>query len=1330
MPNSNELSGFNTKWKNLYGQAQANHIPTAAVSQVYNLDLSRLRSGTSYQYSKAEAWAMLQSAGQGYPSTPAQPAQPFSVGRVPGYVGTDVKNFGAGLIGLFKKGLTDVIHPTHAAHQVEALWKDPKVLEDPMKGLLSNPLGILTPGSGKQYAETLGQSQLLSALVPGVYDVAEANRPGGLTNLAEHPFTSLLDLAPAGEALGAAGRSLARIGLDEAGQEAVAAAGRFKPGDMSNEARQARAQAQVAVDGTVRRSMAVNPTGTVGLLHRIVMEMPFHDDTFGAFLSARITQSSKGQVGALSSALGRIIQEGRRTEAQGARIIGKELDPWYREHGLDSVKERVDFSYLTTHYRADWRDTMAEGLDPGEADKLENALADYGPMVELEKMNDLAKDNLVEVQDPRTGEYETRGTSGTDAAVATRYRAFLEATIKRNDVARELSDLTGNDVPGTLEGAQFAILNYVQQAVAEPARRFISIDPKNELAVRGAFPTVAREQIDPNDPGALAHLIERAKAPQFRRSDVLRVGKLLGPAGKFAYLAAYLRAGHLADAERLLGTIIPTARSKYAMGNPAMAALVPDLIRARAVIKHWNKSATKAVFTAFDSKQKALEKALDANPEARFAPRMAELVQDRLMGHLNGQEVSEEDLALVGFQVANGVWKGETFAQIVTPKEMTKIVNSAMKTLREERAQGLDPLFVYSVKGKEIGRIGSVQPEERIVASRSSKSRARFNPSAVYDPIIGLKRKALEDLSERVAEEMFYGEHGILARYQVPFDNAVREAMQFVKTPEDPTLLRHAIDDYTSHHYAELDPKSYFPRRAAELTGASVATPILVPREVKTALDANFKAIRPAEGIVGRVYGAGTRLFRTTLLDYSPRYQVHIWGGGAVLDLLRTGPVSMARYMPAAFGMMVQDSEGLLRTLSQPGHPVAPVLEWMKRQAAKQGEHGMDPRISHELAESDPGDLLGMYNYSKGGKLGNWLATIRAKNKGLDAAGYIASGQAGADMASFGANLLRSLAYLQGKAAGGGDRDAGIAFALKVFADMDRMTPLERTIIRYAMPFYGWTSHILKYVATYPLDHPYRAAVLSQMINQEWSDWNTGIPQSMMYLLELGGVGPDGSATVLDVRQLDPLRSVDDVFTMTGFLSSLNPAIQNMVLPALGIDPTTAGPLDLYPTMTIDQFYGTEQAKPRNPLGVAEAGIAGYIPQATAVETVLGLTSYARWAKQNDPQAYRNQIYQAFNYPWVPYKVNLYQVVAKTEERNYNVARDAATAALNDPNPNSSAWKALMAYSYVPYQGWYVAPSALRQWAFDQVIAAGYWNGQQATLAPSALVTPPSAPNI
>ena len=57
------------------------------------------------------------------------------------------------------------------------------------------------------------------------------------------------------------------------------------------------------------------------------------------------------------------------------------------------------------------------------------------------------------------------------------------------------------------------------------------------------------------------------------------------------------------------------------------------------------------------------------------------------------------------------------------------------------------------------------------------------------------------------------------------------------------------------------------------------------------------------------------------------------------------------------------------------------------------------------------------------------------------------------------------------------------------------------------MPFYGWTKHIIKYVLTYPTDHPYRTQFLSVLATQNSDGFSSGLDQRMQLLFFLGSPG-------------------------------------------------------------------------------------------------------------------------------------------------------------------------------------------------------------------------------
>ena len=1289
-----ELSDFGRKWSDLTAKAIGAGISSDQIKSVYDLDLQRLQTSGDYAMSDSEAWQALLSVKGGAPTTQA-PAQPFSVGSIPGYAVSDVKDLGVGLLGLFKKGVEDVIHPSDIAGQVSALWRNPAVLEDPLK-TLADPSDWLHPSN---IAKEMAASPLFSALVPGVWDaglIQQYGVKGGVEAMLEHPASSLLDVLPIATKGAELAATVAKTGLSEDAVSAAKDAASFSPFDTSSQALRARESFADAIPSTIRRAALYGENGLGSAVIRTLMGVPFDDGTMGDYLSTKLSMKTGGSLGWESIAIGRLFTAARREYGGAVKELADNLGQFYKDHGIDDPSEKEDFTKLVTHYTPDWATKL--GFSPDEIQKFTPALEQYQDLVSEEANKDIAADRLSVVTDPRTGATEIRALDGNDGRVV---RAATRAATLA-DRARTITDRMG------------ALMDYPFRGDPEEAIK----QWMGSRILSGG--TRVFEQIGPKEENLANQLFDKP----FTKDGWAKVSKLFGKNGKFAKLRAHVDAGNLKAMRTDVRSILGTLKGAYAKSNPMLARLEGEFRTAQDMLREY-ANGSKTISDAKLATARAMT-LMDRYPEARFAPRMTELVADGLMKHLNGAEVSDEDFSVLEDMLQNGVWKGAKFGDLVGAKAFAQIRNSAVQTLIEERAAGLEPVWVPSVSSTEIPRIGQAGIDlERISKSRSLKSRASINPAAVYEPIIGLIRKGAEDLEEKAMQELFYGDGGIKPRWGLSFDDAARQGLQYAKgisLEGTRATSSHIVERWVNENFTEISPKDWIARTPAHAVGLGKAAEdsFLVPKSIAKALEANVKATRGPQNFASRAYLRGTQIFRYSLLNFSPRYQAHIYFGGMALGVLREGP-QILRYLPAAMGMSIQDSAGLLEAVEH-GHlgAIKPVIDWLKSKAESQGEHGLNPHITHELAESNP-DLIKEYNYRAGGKLGKMLDQAMA-NRGLSA---------GLEMANFGANMWRAAAYLSGKARGGVEE--GITTALKVYADMDALTPLERTITRYAIPFYGWTRHILRYALELPMDHPLRAAILSRMVNQEWQDWPTGIPQDMMYLFQIGGIDPAGNVQAVDIRQLDPLRSVTDVFTMAGFLSSLNPLFQSVAAPALGINPETASPEDLYPTLTIDSFYGTKSPTRPNPLSVLAQGVGGYIPEASVLDHFIGISSYTRWAKANDPQAYKNQLYQALNVPWLPQTINMYQTVAKSELNNFSVASAAATAALADPNPNDSTWTSLIKeFNYVPYSGWLVQPFELRRWAFAQVESQGYWNNQTQTssLPPDNIIIPPKAPKL
>ena len=293
---------------------------------------------------------------------------------------------------------------------------------------------------------------------------------------------------------------------------------------------------------------------------------------------------------------------------------------------------------------------------------------------------------------------------------------------------------------------------------------------------------------------------------------------------------------------------------------------------------------------------------------------------------------------------------------------------------------------------------------------------------------------------------------------------------------------------------------------------------------------------------------------------------------------------------------------------------------------------------------------------------------------------------------NFATNMQRSLVYLDGaaKAERQGwildesghkvtvtpDRahEEGMRAAERVMGDLRQMTPLERNVFTKVMPFYGWTKHILRYISSYPSDHPYRAMFLSNLANMNSEEVPSALPTRIQLLFFLGSPDAQGNVSAVDVRALDPLRDVANYATVGGFLSSLNPALT--ALPAM-VDPQLVfGDNVLYPTLQYNQLYGTKVAAPA---GSPLTALEGYVPQVTALDAFLGISSQYRNLRKTDPSSFAQTIYESLGLPFTPSQINIRQIAAHNEIDRYQQAEQDALNAWQ-----SGDFSGLSGYTTVP----------------------------------------------
>jgi hypothetical protein len=407
-----------------------------------------------------------------------------------------------------------------------------------------------------------------------------------------------------------------------------------------------------------------------------------------------------------------------------------------------------------------------------------------------------------------------------------------------------------------------------------------------------------------------------------------------------------------------------------------------------------------------------------------------------------------------------------------------------------------------------------------------------------------------------------------------------------------------------------------------------------------------------------------TNLFRFAILNLSPRYTAHILFGGTFLLALRSSPEAL-RFIGTAHKAL-KTGEGLPEDLMAPqtqaGTPDygfrQPMQEFQYRSGKEQGRF-----VLQEIIETKLGIKLDE------AKAVHWLK---------------AAGQANLRFTSYVTNMQRTIAYLDGAAKAErkgyfidpetGEKVSmtkermayeGMKHAGHVMGDLRKMGPLERQAARTVIPFYGWQKHILSYVLSYPIDHPWRAMMLANMAEYDNGMIDQqGLPLRWQFLFYLGHPDAQGNVTAADLRALNPLRDVANYATLTGYIQSLNPVITSTFT---FIDPSLVyGENTLYPKTTYDQFYGINVAGSQGNLGsIAQQ----FVPEVQGIGAAMALAN-SRFTG-NKAQV-EKKLLEAMNVPFVPQSINITQEIAKTSDARYQTAKNMADQYMQNQIPFSA----------------------------------------------------------
>jgi hypothetical protein len=352
------------------------------------------------------------------------------------------------------------------------------------------------------------------------------------------------------------------------------------------------------------------------------------------------------------------------------------------------------------------------------------------------------------------------------------------------------------------------------------------------------------------------------------------------------------------------------------------------------------------------------------------------------------------------------------------------------------------------------------------------------------------------------------------------------------------------------------------------------------------------------------------------------------------------------------------------------------------------------------------------------GVTNDWV--YQAKRAGMDVAKFIPN-----RLAKLEENIMdmyRVSTYLSAKGRGL-DHGTALEMAHKVFVDIGGMSIMERNVIKQIFPFYAFTRHLFRYLFTYPVDYPLRAATISQFGEMEQADWKSGLPRSYMSLLWLGQPDSKGNVLTLDMKNTNPFRSFANDFSFAGFFSSLSPFLSGP-LAAIGVD-TLSGTTQLYPGTTYNPQTGSLQATP--PPGGLISLAESFVPQVGLLDHYLGLTASTRYLARFSPRSYHEQLYNMLNMPFVPTVTNIPYQQEVTEIRRFRAAQ--AAVALVEKSPTPANISKLLEWNAVPFNNKLIPPQVIE--SYYQRVAAALTAAGQGGLSPKAVTrTPPHRPAV
>lgn len=591
--------------------------------------------------------------------------------------------------------------------------------------------------------------------------------------------------------------------------------------------------------------------------------------------------------------------------------------------------------------------------------------------------------------------------------------------------------------------------------------------------------------------------------------------------------------------------------------------------------------------------QKRYDELVTNTPPSRFIP----VVQERAKQALLEKYEFDPNLPAITEHVLNNTYKLVDGLK----EDFADLADEIAGTWQDMKAAGIDPVFIHRATPSEAAHLKFPRTVESLRRPSSANKRNLYDITpSVQNATVAVPAHALQLLARKSAESMVDTIRTTWGRSQSSvLQDYLPAAQRRAELVPSLDVAGHA-QQMMLKEWQQFDPEGFVTWTSPRVSNWK--DPVMVPR----ALAKNFERMhKPPEGGFYAAMDPVMKVFRTSLLPLSPRWQVYNMVGGAMMAAMENPRI--LTYLPQAYRLMKHgqvDVQGNLITALPKAIPRG---------------IGTIPREALEWDAMASKDFAARAFQMKGGatlkRLWDSIQTPRQLGGKLVEKSY--------DANAFFDDMYRAAAYLsdfdksltKGMSRESAEK-AGIALARKVYQRWDEMTPLERTILRYVMPFYGFNSHITRYVAKYPFDHPVRASIFGTIARKEIEDMGTGLPQKFLSMFFLGEPDENGKVSTLNVAGMNPFGDAANLFTWSGFLGGSNPVFTSF-LESIGVDVQQGG-AELYPNLEYDPESGRLRSKSTSFLGNLFQNV---IPQAQVLTSYLGSSSEFKELMRTNPDA-------------------------------------------------------------------------------------------------------------